>query len=421
MCFHVPHVVRIAAQQICAMAKRLTLLVEELPRDIDLFVLEFAVNDYQGQDHNTQLDFKMDVFFEGFDNIAICTEKVVHRLLIQYPTATILFLEMKTAVLGRKTASLLHMGAAQHYQIPVLDYSEAMFPDFQFLLKLIKPFNYTTAIGDTIFPYPHGCHPCVPEHITDAFRPNGCANVCKMQRFDPALGWSECTVAEGREPCMVPFFAHDEVHPSGVGHQIAADLIIEAIASTARDSCKRQRFDLAAVIPRTGWMVSDPTMLEKQNDFVMVNDTYEVFVKKRKLEPTHHSPGFSLYDDRFGRYGWIADTDAGGESITFDIQLPEGGCYIPVLSVVKSYQNMGTFSVTVLDQRSGHSATVEGDALWKPRISVPADVQLLQDGAGVKCTGSCQVTVATHPKKPDRIGNKVKIVTLAVRRCVVTA
>jgi hypothetical protein len=401
------------------MAKRLTLFVDDLPRDIDLFVLEFAVNDYQGQDHITQLDFKMDVFFEGFDNIAICTEKVVHRLMLQYPTATILFLEMKTAVQGRKTASLLHMGAAQHYQIPVLDYGEALFPDFQFLLKLIKPFNYTTAIGDTVLPYPHGCHPCAPEHMAH-FRPSGCASVCEMQRFDPANGWSDCTVAEGREPCMVPFFAHDEVHPSGVGHQIAADLIIDAIASTARDNCKGRRFDFAAVVPRTGWMVSDPAMLDKRNEFVMVNDTYEVFVKTRLLQPAQHSPGFSFYDDKFGRHGWIADNDAGGESVTFDIQLPEGGCYIPVLSVVKSYEGMGTFNVTVLDQSSGQNATVEGDALWKPRISVPADIQLLQDGAGVKCTGSCQVKVTTHHKKQDRKGNKVKIVTLAVRRCAVT-
>ena len=123
------------------MAKRLKLLMEDLPKDVDLFVLEFAVNDYQGQDHKTMIDFKMDVFFDGFDNIAMCTETVVHRLLYHYPHAAIIFLEMRTAIMARKTASLLHMGAAQHYQIPVLSYDQALFPDYQFLLKLLVKYQ----------------------------------------------------------------------------------------------------------------------------------------------------------------------------------------------------------------------------------------------------------------------------------------
>ncbi|CAB9500066.1 expressed unknown protein [Seminavis robusta] len=403
---------------ICAMAKRLNLLFEDLPPDIDLFVLEFAVNDYQGQDHERQIDFKMDVFYDGFDRIATCAETVIYKLLRQYPRATILFLEMRTAILGRKTASLLHMGAAQHYQIPVIDYSEAMFPDYQFLLQLLKPFNYSTAIGDTVLPYPHGCHPCVKEHIVPGFRANGCADVCTIMKFNPTEGPLHCQLAQGREPCYVPFFAHDEVHPSGIGHQIASDLIIDAIASTARDVCNRERFELAAAIPRNGWMVSSPDLLDRQNAFVMVNDTYEVFVKKRKLEAATHTDGFSYFDDKFGRFGWIATNEQGGESIQFDIQQPAGGCYIPVLSVLKSYEGMGTFTVTVTDKVTKEVATVEGDGLWKPKISVPVDIQLLQDGIGVRCTGNCQVNVQTHPKKDDRKGNKVKVVSLAVRHCV---
>ena len=32
--------------------------------------------------------------------------------------------------LGRKTAQLLHMGVAQHYQVPVISYGEAVLPEF---------------------------------------------------------------------------------------------------------------------------------------------------------------------------------------------------------------------------------------------------------------------------------------------------
>ena len=51
-------------KQICAMAKRINMM--NLPANPDLFILEFAVNDYQGQDHKLHVDFKMDQFFKGF-------------------------------------------------------------------------------------------------------------------------------------------------------------------------------------------------------------------------------------------------------------------------------------------------------------------------------------------------------------------
>ena len=404
------------------MAKRLTLLTEDLPSRVDLIVLEFAVNDYQGQDHQTMIDFKMDVFFDGFDNIAMCTETVLHRLLHKYPDAAILFLEMRTAIMARKTASLLHMGAAQHYQIPVLSYDQALFPDYQFLLQLLKPFNYSTRKGDTVLPYPHGCHPCVHDHIQEGFRAKGCATVCRIQQFSPVNAPQDCkTIKEGREPCYVPFFAHDEVHPSGIGHKIASDLIIDAIASTARDVCHGETFEYGAVIPTTGWMVSDPSRLNMQHNFLMVNDTYEIFVKKRHLQASTHTAGFTYYEDKFGRFGWIATNPAGGESVQFGIDFPvQGGqCYVPYLSVLKSYENMGAFTITVTDRNTQQQTSLEVDGLWKPRISVPSDIALTEDSASpVACTGQCQITVTTKPQIAGRSANKVKIVTLSVRKCI---
>ncbi|KAL9179459.1 hypothetical protein ACHAXT_008749 [Thalassiosira profunda] len=126
------------------MAKRLNILhsdlLTQMPRSSngapDLIILEFAVNDYQGQDHLITVDSKTSVFFEGFRELVLCTEK--------YPNTAIMFLEMQTAIATRKTGALLHMGVAQHYQIPVVSYAEAMFPDFFRLTHKLEEMEATT-------------------------------------------------------------------------------------------------------------------------------------------------------------------------------------------------------------------------------------------------------------------------------------
>lgn len=421
------------------MAKRVNLIIDELRNQKvipDLYVLEFAVNDYQGQDEILFLDYKFNTFFEGFERIAMCTEAVVRKLLIHFPDLAVMFLEMRTSIMARKTASLLHLGAAQHYKFPLVSYDEAMFNDYQVLLDKLKPFNYSVAINDTVLPYPHGCHPCVKKHVVPFFQKDACRSVCFMQRAGPGGYTLPCDdLAPGREKCMVPFFAHDNVHPSGVGHQIASDLIIETIAATAKDVCQRgmaggktnRTKDLSVPfpVPSSGWMTANPALLDLYTEFIYVNDTYEMFANTRYLEPATHSEGFSYFVDPFYRNGWMA-TNSTSESISFHIDLPQKasgtgntGCYIPYLAVLKSYEGVGTFNVTMVDHTTHHVTTVDVDTLWAPRISIPVDIPIADDMANpVACTGNCSLTLTTHPEVLGRGGNKVKIVTLSVRRCM---
>jgi hypothetical protein len=51
-----------------------------------------------------------------------------------------MFLEFQTVVLKRKTAQLLHMGVAQHYQTPVISYADAMIPDYLRLAGMLNHF-----------------------------------------------------------------------------------------------------------------------------------------------------------------------------------------------------------------------------------------------------------------------------------------
>jgi hypothetical protein len=52
----------------CQMAKHMNLL--DYPETVDMFVLEFGINDYQGEDHKKYFDFKKLTFFEGFQQIS---------------------------------------------------------------------------------------------------------------------------------------------------------------------------------------------------------------------------------------------------------------------------------------------------------------------------------------------------------------
>ena len=98
-------VINVAAHgaDMCSMAKRLNIFYQDLTTQIlsssspDLIILEFAVNDYQGQDHIITVDSKTTVFFDGFRELVLCAEAVIHSLRVQYPNTAIVFLEFQTA------------------------------------------------------------------------------------------------------------------------------------------------------------------------------------------------------------------------------------------------------------------------------------------------------------------------------------
>jgi hypothetical protein len=406
----------------CAMAKRLSLLLQEVGASVDLIILEFAVNDYQGQDHKLHLDHKTDIFFDGFVQLALCAEVVVHKLL-QDTEAGILFLEFQTAIMNRKTAQLLHMGVAQHYQIPVISYAETMFPDYYRLVQQLEPHNYSVAAGDNVLPYPHGCAPCQEQSIIKEFRPHGCKSVCTFMKRSGAH--ADCdTVVAGRVPCHVPFLAHDAVHPSVVGHGIAKDLIVEALTCIQLATCRRRLQDQStefspphALPPNGGGWLASPSQLSTLTEFVLVQDTMEMFSKRDPLLASNHTEGFKLTSKNMAdRMGWIANNPKGGDVVEFAIDLPKG-CYVVYVAALKSYENMGKFTISVMDESTKKTTTLEVDGIWLPRISIPIDIQVISDENPV-CTGMCRVTISTHPQIPGRGGNQVKIMTLSARKCV---
>jgi hypothetical protein len=418
------------------MAKRMNFL--DVPTKPDLFILEFAVNDYQGQDHKVHIDHKTDVFFDGFQTIAACAETVIYKLLVDYPDTAIVFLEFQTAILNRKTAQLLHLGVAQHYNIPVISYADAMWPDLYRLIDTLKPYNYSLptrkfpSVANEInvqFPYPHGCAPCHAGNIIEAFRDKGCKSICVFTERSGMFqvdGANSCDSDPDMEPCYVPFFAHDAVHPSAIGHRIARDLIVDFIATVQLYSCQGNIFSPDHIPTHGGWLTAashhDITFgaeLLARSNFIFVRDTMEVFAKQSPLLSHQHSLGFELKPDELGRIGWIATNPMGDESIAFDVDLPQGKCYALFISVLKSYETVGAFTVTVEDlHQNNKTTTLDVDCLWKPRISIPVDIQITAD-EHVQCSGKCRVVISTHSKILGRGGNLLKIMSLSARDCIV--
>ncbi|KAL7539092.1 hypothetical protein ACHAXR_009021 [Thalassiosira sp. AJA248-18] len=456
-------VVNVAAHgaDMCAMAKRLNILYSDLTTQMppssneepDLIILEFAVNDYQGQDHLITVDSKTSVFFDGFRELVLCAEVVIHALLNQYPNTAILFLEMQTAIATRKTGALLHMGVAQHYQIPVVSYAEAMFPSFWRLIHTLnemdkKSFSFgkdqwlekngdNANITSAVLPYPHGCSQCQPEHIIPQFRQGGCKSICTFLERSNIIhdrklkcNAKQGHIPSGRYECFVPFFAHDAVHPSAVGHAIAKDLIIHTLASAQLTLCDGEDSPQKDVLPLTTFVADSFDQLKVRSDYMVVYDVARVFSRYRALKPSAPPKGFELYaDDQLKqRPGWIATNPLGNSSITFPINLLPSECYAVYLAILRSYKGMGTFSVEVRDygndlkkRKPPKKVTKKNvDGLWDAPISVWSDIQITED-AERGCTGYCEVTIITNPTVNGREdGNKVKLLTLSARRCSAT-
>lgn len=443
----------------CAMSKRMKLM--NIPNNPDLFILEFSVNDYQGQDHEIYVDSKTDVFYDGFQKVALCCEIVISYLMKTYPTTPILFLEFQTTILNRKNAQLLHTGVAQHYQIPIISYGDVMLTHYyQLINQLNVKTYYTTINNNSILPYPHGCKlycNITQMHIT--FHETGCMSVC---HFMEQSGMS-CPIKEDygdRQPCILHYLAHDAVHPSVTGHQLALDMIIEIFATTIRDVCldnnnmnhhnyndqtnelmhnyKQKLLSYEHIIPpeQYGWLASS-NILKRYSDFVLVQDTLYTFAQQMELDSYNRSNGFRLYGDGGAdRKGWISTNPNGNEYIEFIIQLPINVCYVVYISILKSYNNMGIMTIELInlnhnnDNNNTRSMIVDG--LWKPHISVPNDVQLNEDDDIYACTGHCLVRITTHPIRTITlnningtttddntiVGNKVKITSLSARHCV---
>jgi hypothetical protein len=51
----------------------------KIPDNPDLIILEFGVNDYQGQDDAIHIDHKTDIFFDGYQQLLICCEIVIQH------------------------------------------------------------------------------------------------------------------------------------------------------------------------------------------------------------------------------------------------------------------------------------------------------------------------------------------------------
>jgi hypothetical protein len=173
-------------------------------------------------------------------------------------------------------------------------------------------------------------------------------------------------------------------------------------------------------MPNDGLMLT-PAALHGRANFLIVNETQMVSPKNvPDLMPTSASKAWSLYAERYDKFGWISTVDTPGEVIDFDVDLPAGNCYAIFLGVLRSYEGMGKYLVRITDHSAGAKKTENVfDGQWAPHISVLSeDLVTSDDRANPTCTGKCTVSIFSLVKEAGRTGNKVKILTLSVRECL---
>lgn len=408
---------------ICYLEKRLNVLLQKLGETYpnfspDAIFLEYAVNDYEGQDDRIQLFFIEDVFFDGFRDIATCTEGIVRGLLERYPDLMLMFLEFKTALEKRQTAQFLHMAVAQHYDVPVISYADAILQPLYRQVAQLHPKSISFDPKQTakvLIERPFGCTAdakCPPKNLVTM----ECRPLCKLFKGSQA---PDClNLPPNHVPCFTPLFLADEVHPSGLGHRLAADLIVHAIATEAERKCKGEVITVD-YMPPTGLMTS-PAVARARAQFVMVNETQMVAPRNiPDLISSQHTNSWRLYAEKYDKFGWISTTNTPGENITFPIRLPPRSCYAIFLGVLRSYDQMGKYRVTITDHSQHTETSKVLDGQWSAHISVwSEDMVSSDDPRHADCTGDCSLTVTTMPPVPGRSGNKVKILTLSVRECV---
>ena len=118
----------------------------------------------------------------------------------------------------------------------------------------------------------------------------------------------------GREECYLPFFAHDAVHPSAVGHGIVKDLLVHALASAGRRRCEEEAQEQHQEVPIEK-MIAERRRREKRSlpmfpfvarsksdlhvrgNFTMVRDVQRIFSHWDPFQPKTHTPGFKKYAD----------------------------------------------------------------------------------------------------------------------------
>ena len=200
----------------------------------------------------------------------------------------------------------MHMGIAQQYQIPVISYAEAMFHDYYRLMDRLRNMDdhtYSfpddmwmedgglgidpstvsdeTPIASAIFPFPHGCAKCRPQHIESQFRKGHCKSICRFLKHGNLIPGSNLICNDndgpfpkGRNECFVPFFAHDEVHPSALGHAIVADFIVDMLAMAQFRTCEYDdsSLDERDALPLTTFVADSFEELKVRGDFLWVHD-----------------------------------------------------------------------------------------------------------------------------------------------------
>ena len=154
--------------------------------------------------------------------------------------------------------------------------------------------------------------------------------------------------------------------------------------------------------------------LHGRTKWVFNSDTSWDCLRNQDQEDTIHAiptgdDEWACHDKDHGKWGWVNDGSRAGSSMHFEADFAHARSVVfhPVvlhLTYLKSYENMGTFTVTVQCGDAKATTTIL-DGLWDDKVSVDHSDEIGR--AGPKDV--CKISVKTNPNTDGRTGSKVKI------------
>ena len=282
------------------------------------------------------LDFLVNDITLGESDSTIAHEKLIRTLMQMLPQVQIILLEAGCpACIANPNILLARRRVAQYYGIPIIDYAS--------MVQLFNKYHEEDASGtDRLWPFTE------PELDPPPFTKIGTV----WPNFSPPVNVTQKTC------CPLN-------HPPWPVHQYVADAVAYGMIELLRSGC-------ASTLRDTFY---EPEKLDRYRiclDPLTRHDAHLAWQENngnnnngRIVHPLL-SAGWSLYEDRPGRPGWITNTT--NSTITFPIKF--GAQPTVAIAYLRSYESLGTARVS-FTSKSGRTESVLLEGLWEKHFSLP--------------------------------------------------
>jgi lysophospholipase L1-like esterase len=381
----------------CAFARRIPQFLNESLyeglRPPDLVFVEFGINDAEFAE---QHEMSAPPWGGHYTPVAECYEIMIRSILRTNDEVALVALELPAWDLGFSTAGELHQTIINFYQIPYLSLKDAIWPALRSRSSFFA--NLTTEGVRQLYWPKDGTHMMQWGHhaLVDVI-----AHFIEFESRPMRAAIEEAPELppDQYEPVERVFFG--DLKDSSKNTIAAPSKVVKS-----QTTYQFFRTCLASSSLSDMWWKGMPKKLKEHLAKTIFKTKGQ---QKQAFKSMENTDGWAMKEEK-GKFGWVCDTNAEDESITFEVgPLParaNGKGYIVKLGFLRSYENMAVFEVTGREVASGKSKTVRIDGLWQKRISIYQEADVFVSAS------DCAITIKPLKARDAAAGNKVKVIAL---------